>query len=92
MDIINFYHNIRIKKAGLTDMGYQISNSCISCGKCKMICPAKNIEIINGFPSFQHRCQQCMACIQLCPQNALIIRIKRKKGSVTTIPIYQFRI
>ncbi|MCF2702640.1 4Fe-4S binding protein [Enterocloster clostridioformis] len=44
-----------------------------------MICPAKNIEIINGFPSFQHRCQQCMACIQLCPQNAINYKNKTQK-------------
>ena len=79
LGIVNFYHNIRIKKAGSTDIGYQISNSCLSCGKCKMICPAKNIEMIRGFPSFQHRCQQCMACIQLCPQNAINYKNRTQK-------------
>ena len=79
LGIVNYYHNICIKKASLTDMGYQISSSCISCGKCQMICPAQNIEIIKGSPSFQHRCQQCMACIQLCPQNAINYKNKTQK-------------
>lgn len=54
-----------------TDAGYNINSVCTSCGICASVCPAGNIALDNGHPTFQHQCESCMACIQFCPQKAL---------------------
>jgi MinD superfamily P-loop ATPase len=55
----------------IQDKNYNINNNCIGCKICKEVCPVNNIEMINNKPEFQHHCEQCMACIQYCPQKAI---------------------
>lgn len=50
---------------------YVVSNSCIVCGQCSSICPAKNIHIIDGKPKFLHHCEHCLSCVHWCPQKAI---------------------
>lgn len=61
------------------DRHYHVSDACKGCGTCAGICPAKNIHIENQKPVFQHRCEQCMACIQYCPQRAINYKLKTQK-------------
>jgi len=44
---------------------------CNGCGICSEVCPAGNIEMINGKPAWLQRCEQCLACLQWCPQEAI---------------------
>ncbi|NRT34988.1 EFR1 family ferrodoxin [Clostridium beijerinckii] len=60
------------------DENFWVSEKCIGCGICSKVCPAENIEIIETKPSWKHRCEQCLACIHLCPQTA----IEFKKDSI----------
>jgi ferredoxin len=53
------------------DKDYTISEACTGCGICEKVCPAKNIELADNRPRFRHTCEQCVACIQFCPQKAL---------------------
>jgi ferredoxin len=53
------------------DNNYNISENCIGCGICSRVCSVRNIEIINKKPVFKHTCEQCMACIHLCPSKAI---------------------
>jgi ferredoxin len=53
------------------DKDFNVSTDCKGCGICEKICPVKNIEIIDGKPSFKHNCEQCLACIHHCPSKAL---------------------
>lgn len=50
---------------------FQVSNQCISCGLCKKVCSVDNIQMTAGKPKWDSRCQQCMACIQYCPKEAI---------------------
>ncbi len=50
---------------------FYTTNKCISCGKCEKICPLNNIKIIDGKPSWGKNCTHCMACICLCPTEAI---------------------
>ncbi len=50
---------------------FTVTNKCISCGKCTVECPMKNIEIHNGKPTWGTHCTHCMACINLCPKEAV---------------------
>ncbi|MDR2610498.1 MAG: EFR1 family ferrodoxin [Clostridiales Family XIII bacterium] len=50
---------------------YTVNADCISCGICVSVCPAQNIELVDGRPVFGDHCEACLACIQHCPKRAL---------------------
>jgi ferredoxin len=53
------------------DKSFLVDEKCTSCRICEKICPAKNILITDGKPQWQHHCEQCFACIQWCPEEAI---------------------
>jgi ferredoxin len=53
------------------DQAFSVSDACTSCGICKDICPARNIDLVNGRPVWKHRCELCCGCIHLCPTQAI---------------------
>lgn len=53
------------------DRKFTVSESCTSCGICSAICPAENIELVEGKPVWKHRCELCCGCIHLCPVEAI---------------------
>ena len=53
------------------DNPFTVSDACIHCGLCSRVCPCKNIELVNGKPTFQHHCANCMACVTSCPKRAI---------------------
>lgn len=48
------------------------TEKCISCGKCKRVCPM-NVDITNNSRSRENgtECILCMECADICPQKAL---------------------
>ncbi|MCL1799335.1 MAG: EFR1 family ferrodoxin [Eggerthellaceae bacterium] len=48
-----------------------VSDACIGCGWCAEHCPAGNITVAEGKPTFTNHCHACLSCIYGCPQNAL---------------------
>jgi ferredoxin len=53
------------------DNDFWIDDKCNSCGTCIKVCPVNNLSIIAGKPVWHHHCEQCLACIQWCPQSAI---------------------
>jgi len=53
------------------DKSFFADEKCTNCGICKKICPAHNILFANEKPVWQHHCEQCFACIQWCPEEAI---------------------
>ncbi|MDR1231335.1 MAG: EFR1 family ferrodoxin, partial [Spirochaetaceae bacterium] len=53
------------------DKDFSVNTNCTGCGLCKKMCPVHNIEMLNNKPQYKHHCEQCMACIQFCPQKAI---------------------
>jgi ferredoxin len=53
------------------DRPYRVEPTCNRCGICEKICPVDNIALENGKPAWLGHCQQCLACIQFCPQRAI---------------------
>ena len=53
------------------DKKFWVDDKCNSCGICAKVCPAANIKLRAGRPLWQHRCEQCLACLQWCPQEAI---------------------
>lgn len=59
------------------DIPFTISGDCISCGLCAKVCPVDNIALIEGRPTFHHKCAQCMACVSFCPKRAIGYDLKK---------------
>lgn len=50
---------------------FTATDRCISCGKCEEVCPLGNIRMEEGRPRWGKQCTHCMACICLCPAEAI---------------------
>jgi formate hydrogenlyase subunit 6/NADH:ubiquinone oxidoreductase subunit I len=53
------------------DNSFSTSNQCNGCGICQIICPVDNIIIVDGKPKWLNKCENCYACYQWCPQEAI---------------------
>ena len=53
------------------DKNFHIDGMCTSCGICERICPVKNITLEAGKPVWHGNCEQCLACIQWCPEECI---------------------
>ncbi|MBS3899159.1 MAG: EFR1 family ferrodoxin [Dethiobacter sp.] len=69
--LISLFHGGFVKSLKSKDKGFNISIACNSCGICEKVCPVANIKIMDGKPSFGGHCEQCVACIQWCPNQAI---------------------
>lgn len=54
--------------------GYEITNLCIGCGKCKRNCPQQCIEIGKPYVIQQEHCLHCGLCCENCPVQAIVKR------------------
>jgi ferredoxin len=64
-------YSLSFRKVPTMDSSFWVDTKCNGCGLCARICPANNIAMLDGKPTWQHHCHQCLACIQWCPQEAL---------------------
>lgn len=54
-----------------SDKSFYPDDNCTSCGICEEVCPVNNIILVEGTPKWQHKCQQCLACINYCPEKSI---------------------
>ena len=74
------------------DRKFTVSEACTSCGTCASICPAGNIEMVDGRPVWNHRCELCCGCIHLCPAEAIQPAAAPRRGSATGTRTWRLRI
>ena len=58
----------------LMDRGFHSDQNCNGCGICSRICPKRDIEMIDARPVWRQCCEQCFACLQWCPREAVQFR------------------
>ncbi len=74
------------------DRYYTVSGACSGCGICEKVCPVDNICLDDaGHPSFQHRCEQCVACIQFCPTRAINYKDRTQNRKRYTHPAINYK-
>ena len=49
---------------------FRVQEHCNGCGICQKVCPMGNI-LVEGRPMYLDKCEFCLACTHLCPQNAI---------------------
>jgi len=64
-------YKISFRSVHKMDKNFWADDKCNGCGICSKVCPAANIETTNEKPAWRHRCEQCLACLQWCPEEAI---------------------
>jgi ferredoxin len=55
----------------LNDTSFSVTGECTGCGICAKVCPVNNIVMFEGKPTWQHLCENCIACYNFCPEKAI---------------------
>jgi NAD-dependent dihydropyrimidine dehydrogenase PreA subunit len=55
------------------DNRFYVADACDGCGTCSELCPVGDIEMKDGKPSWKGKCEECCACLQWCPKEAIHI-------------------
>jgi ferredoxin/flavodoxin len=75
-DPLTIIHGLFIKWLAKRDKAFKVSEACNGCTTCSKVCPVGNIKMQDGKPIFLHHCEQCMACVQWCPKEAINVKNK----------------
>jgi ferredoxin/flavodoxin len=62
----------------LNDRSFHTNAQCNGCGICSQVCPVGNIEIKEKRPTWQNRCENCLACYNYCPRRAIEGNVTQK--------------
>jgi ferredoxin/flavodoxin len=54
------------------DSTFSVTDACKGCGTCVKVCPAQNIDLVDGKPVWLHHCENCAACYHWCPSRAIV--------------------
>jgi Pyruvate/2-oxoacid:ferredoxin oxidoreductase delta subunit len=58
---------------------FYADSKCSGCGTCEHVCLSGKIRMVDGKPEWQKSvsCQFCLACVNLCPEEAIQVRNSR---------------
>ena len=64
--VIGLFYQLLVKTKA-----FSATAACVGCGRCAAVCPLGNIKLRDGKPVWSSNCTHCMACINLCPREAI---------------------
>lgn len=50
---------------------FYVTDACIGCGTCQKVCNGRTIRLEGGKPVWGNNCTKCLACLHLCPKQAI---------------------
>ena len=53
------------------DKSFRTTEQCTGCGVCSEICPVENIRMQGDQPVWLKQCENCLACYNWCPEQAI---------------------
>ena len=62
--------NPLFNKNALNTKSFHVNEKCNGCGLCEKVCNSRTIKVKEK-PMWGNNCTQCLACIHLCPTNAI---------------------
>ncbi len=77
--VFSLFYKMSLPYIPKMDGKFRADGKCNGCAICAKVCPAQNIKVIEGRPSWQHGCEQCFACLQWCPREAIQYGAKTPK-------------
>ncbi len=69
--LFTWLYKLSFPRVPFMDKSFWVDEKCNACGICASICPSGNIVLEAGKPAWLHHCEQCLACIQWCPREAI---------------------
>lgn len=73
-----FREQYSIGYGSIRKKGYEITSSCVECGKCAAGCPQGCIIADNPYRIQAEHCLHCGRCAEICPSHA-IIRLEEQR-------------
>jgi Pyruvate/2-oxoacid:ferredoxin oxidoreductase delta subunit/NAD(P)H-dependent FMN reductase len=71
---LKFYSDyLLFKYLGISNLwrNFKVYESCTGCGICVKACPTASIKIVDKKPLWSSTCEQCMRCVNYCPNEAI---------------------
>lgn len=50
---------------------FYVTAACTGCGTCERVCNGRAITLVDGKPVWSEGCTKCLACLHLCPKQAI---------------------
>ena len=69
-------HGCSLRAFAGMDKKFTVGDTCRGCGICERVCQVGNIQMTDGKPNWLHHCEQCLACLQWCPEEAIQVGTK----------------
>jgi len=69
--LFSLFYKMSFSQVPKMDRKFWVDDNCSHCAICSKVCPVHNIVLQDGKPIWRMRCEQCFACLQWCPQEAI---------------------
>jgi len=69
--LFSWFYKLSFPYIPAMDKKFWVDDKCNNCNICMKVCSCGNIDMQAGKAVWLHHCEQCLACIQWCPKEAI---------------------